>query len=256
MASSSLRNAVKRKTHKERSQPAWNARLGLLEKHKDYVLRARDFNAKQDRLQKLKLKAALRNPDEFYFKMNSTGTKDGIHDKNDRSTSNRLTAEEIKGLKTQDLAYLQMKKTIDTKKAERLQENLHFVTAKKNNKHTIFVDNADEVASFDPVEHFDTVPELVENAYNRPRKSTLRDAVLQLDAYDTASLRKRRKIMDKSRSAYQELYSRLERAKKLENMRETLDVHRKLQGKGKKIKIKDAEDGKPPVYKWRQQRQR
>ena len=33
---SSLRNAVKRVTHKERAQPAARKRFGLLEKHKDY----------------------------------------------------------------------------------------------------------------------------------------------------------------------------------------------------------------------------
>ena len=49
MGGSSLRNAVKRKTHKERAQPKGRKRLGLLEKHKDYVLRARDFQSRSSR---------------------------------------------------------------------------------------------------------------------------------------------------------------------------------------------------------------
>ena len=66
---SSLRNAVKRRTHKERSQPAERRKFGLLEKKKDYVLRARDFHKKEEALKVLRKKAANRNPDEFYFAM-------------------------------------------------------------------------------------------------------------------------------------------------------------------------------------------
>ena len=46
-----------------------SSHLGLLEKHKDYKLRAVDFHRKEDALQKMKEKAALKNPDEFYFNM-------------------------------------------------------------------------------------------------------------------------------------------------------------------------------------------
>jgi U3 small nucleolar RNA-associated protein 11 len=41
----------------------------LLEKHQDYVKRARDYHSKQDRLKILKSKAVARNKDEFYFGM-------------------------------------------------------------------------------------------------------------------------------------------------------------------------------------------
>jgi len=72
---SSLRNAVKRKTHKERAQPAKRRHLGLLEKKKDYLLRAKDYHRKQDRLRILREKAAMRNPDEFYKRMVNSSTK-------------------------------------------------------------------------------------------------------------------------------------------------------------------------------------
>lgn len=58
-----------RLSHSERAQPLKRQRLGLLEKHADYVKRARDFHSKEDRIKKLREKAAGRNKDEFYFGM-------------------------------------------------------------------------------------------------------------------------------------------------------------------------------------------
>ena len=72
---SSLRNSLHRRNHKERSQLSHRQRFGILEKHKDYVLRARDYHSKQDRIQRLRQKAANRNKDEFYFGMNSQKTQ-------------------------------------------------------------------------------------------------------------------------------------------------------------------------------------
>jgi len=71
---SSLRNSLHRKNHKERSQLLHRQRFGILEKHKDYVLRARDYHSKQDRVKRLRQKAAERNKDEFYFGMNRERT--------------------------------------------------------------------------------------------------------------------------------------------------------------------------------------
>ena len=73
--SSSLRNSLHRRNHKERSQLSHRAKFGFLEKHKDYVLRAKDYHSKQERIQRLKQKAADRNKDEFYFSMTKQRTK-------------------------------------------------------------------------------------------------------------------------------------------------------------------------------------
>ena len=65
----SLKNAIPKRKYRERSQLQKRKHLGLLEKHKDYKLRAKDFHNKEDKINKLKTKARLKNPDEFYFKM-------------------------------------------------------------------------------------------------------------------------------------------------------------------------------------------
>ena len=66
-----------RRTHRERAQPVARSKngVGLLEKHKDYVARARNYHAKQAHLKQLMEKARFRNPDEFYFKMIATKTR-------------------------------------------------------------------------------------------------------------------------------------------------------------------------------------
>jgi U3 small nucleolar RNA-associated protein 11 len=110
---SSLRNSIHRRNHKERSQPAHRKRLGLLEKHKDYVLRARDYHSKQDLLKRLRLKAANRNKDEFYFSMVRERTNGGVH-QGDRGNVS-LPVDMVKVLKTQDENYVRTMKATNMK---------------------------------------------------------------------------------------------------------------------------------------------
>lgn len=110
---SSLRNSLHRRNHKERSQLAHRAKYGILEKHKDYVLRARDYHAKQDRLNRLKQKAANRNKDEFYFAMKNERTVEGVHVKDRGNTS--MPMDMVKLLKSQDQGYIQTIKAVGLK---------------------------------------------------------------------------------------------------------------------------------------------
>lgn len=70
-----LQDSLHRRNHKERSQLVGRQRLGLLEKHKDYVLRARDYASKKQRIKRLQEKVAERNKDEYYFGMNASKTQ-------------------------------------------------------------------------------------------------------------------------------------------------------------------------------------
>ncbi|QRV83056.1 U3 small nucleolar RNA-associated protein 11 [Ceratobasidium sp. AG-Ba] len=116
-----LRNSLHRRQHKERSQLAHRSKIGLLEKHKDYVQRARDYRSKRDRLRTLRAKVETRNKDEFYFGMNKKKTRGGIA-LAERETE-AMGEEMVKVLKSQDEGYLRTarskgRKRIDAIRAE------------------------------------------------------------------------------------------------------------------------------------------
>ncbi|KAK7463884.1 hypothetical protein VKT23_005819 [Stygiomarasmius scandens] len=119
---SSLRNSLHRRNHKERSQLAHRARLGILEKHKDYVKRARDYHSKQDRLTRLKQKASERNKDEFYFSMTREKTRGGVHLKDRGNVA--LPTDMVKILKTQDENYVRTMRASGQKKIDKLKNQL------------------------------------------------------------------------------------------------------------------------------------
>ncbi|KAJ0839892.1 putative small-subunit processome, Utp11 protein [Helianthus annuus] len=148
---SSLRNAVQRRAHKERAQPKERKRFGLLEKHKDYVVRAKAFHKKEDYLQKLKEKAANRNPDEFYFKM--INSKPGDSDK--------YTEEELLLMKTQDIGYILQKLQAEKKKIERLTATLHSLDSQPSNKHEDAKRILSETKSVGGLPAFEDLPESI-----------------------------------------------------------------------------------------------
>ncbi|KAH8080205.1 small-subunit processome [Filobasidium floriforme] len=128
MAGSSIRNSVHRRNHKERAQPLARAKLGLLEKKKDYVLRARDYKSKKERLKRLREKAAFRNKDEFYWGMIKAKTQGGVHVQ-ERSSSNTLGVDEVKLLKSQDAGYVRLAIAKDESKITALKTQLQVLTS-------------------------------------------------------------------------------------------------------------------------------
>lgn len=125
------------RTYRERAQPAGRKRVGLLEKKKDYSLRAKNFNSKKQRLHEMQLKARNRNPDEFYFKMNSSKTKKGIHSAT--NTENIIDKDVLKLLKTQDLNYINTVLQTESKVVDKLQMDISSVKCKP--KHYCFTEN-------------------------------------------------------------------------------------------------------------------
>ncbi|GLH06212.1 Probable U3 small nucleolar RNA-associated protein 11 [Gryllus bimaculatus] len=242
-----------RRIHQERHQPESRAHLGLLEKHKDYKERAKNFQNKKNTILALKRKALDRNPDEFYFHMINSKVEDGVHHELDKEDEH--TPEQISLMQTQDLRYVRMKRTIESKKISKMQSQLHLIDVanKTENKHIFFVDSTKEAKQFDVATHLDTHPSLLKRRTNRLKTSTLQ----QLSLPNVTKPELERAAMSRD-NAYRELSRRIEREKQLQVIEEKLAIKRYLQNKKEMApeRVKPATKSAPPVYKWQYDRKR
>ncbi|XP_014491118.1 probable U3 small nucleolar RNA-associated protein 11 [Vigna radiata var. radiata] len=228
---SSLRNAIPSRAHKERSQPSARKKFGLLEKHKDYVQRAKAFHKKEDTLRKLREKAANRNEDEFYFKMVRTKTVDGVH--RPESEANKYTQEELMLMKTQDMAYILQKVQSERKKIERLTASLHSIDNPPANKHVFFAEDREEAKELQSRYSKSEIPLTIDNILTGIKRKTDR--------------------------SYKELEARKDRLSQLEKIYMDMAMKKELQKNGRKRKLTEDEIVCPtsqPVYKWRAERKR
>lgn len=272
---STLRNAVKRIAHKERSQPGDRKKFGLLEKHKDYVVRANDYKKKQKVIRTLRNKAAEKNPDEFYHHMHNSKVKDGVHTE---LSKNQITQEMLQLVQSQDVAYLLHKKAIDEHKINRLKEDIQLIGDVRPKTHKIFVNNEEELDSFDAAKHFDTLPELMERTHNRPRLSQLE---LEKEAFaahksvaalplspQLAIAEEEQKYLDKSKKRklspqLAEIKARDKRLKKIEEALQIVTAKKNATMKGHKVKVvvkkpmgRTGKEKELVVYKFKRERSR
>ena len=224
------RKRLQTAVHKERRQPSARKKLGLLEKHKDYVQRARNFNGKQTRLKALKEKASFRNEEEFYFGMVEGRTERGVHT---ASRNRALSTAQARVLKAQDAGYVTMKATSERRKLHRMHERLHTVAAAtRPSQHLVFV--ADDAAAqrFDASAHFDTAPQLLDRHFDRPRRETLRAGAV--------GARADRRGERAQRDEYRALLGRAQRSQALQASLVEGHMEKQRMGKGKKRKVGDS----------------
>ncbi|KAF7717187.1 Uncharacterized protein PECH_004040 [Penicillium ucsense] len=166
---SSMRNAVQRRQHRERGQLEGREKWGILEKHKDYSLRAKDYNEKKAKLKRLQEKAKDRNPEEFYFGMvGKKNAQQGKHGRGvgvsrDSAAARGLSHDAIKLLKTQDQNYLRTVGERIRRQIERLEHDVQLqegmnkalgVKSKKNDQDGN-ADDVDDLADFDGFDDMD-----------------------------------------------------------------------------------------------------
>ncbi|KAF7116605.1 hypothetical protein RHSIM_RhsimUnG0021500 [Rhododendron simsii] len=252
---SSLRNAVYRRAHQERAQPRSRRKFGLLEKHKDYVVRAKAYHKKQDALQKLKEKAAFRNPDEFYFKMINTKTVNGVHKPG--SQANKYTEEELMIMKTQDIGYVLQKLQSEKKKIEKLTAVLQSTDSQLPSKHMYYAEDREDAKEIQL--HNSKVEKLPVMA-NVPANIKSPDAQSCEDCEAQPSYSKKLLCScRKTAASYRELAARKGRVNDLEKLYMDMAMQKELKKKGRKRKLLEDEIVCPtsrPVYKWRSERKR
>lgn len=256
-----MNNLLKTRTYKERAQPAAREALGLLEKHKDYVLRAKDYHKKKDALRVLKEKAAFKNPDEYYFGMAKTNVRDGVHR---QQQTRQPSPGELAVFKKDDSAYLAFKRTAEGRKVERLSANLHGINSPLQSLHTVFADScmAVKAAARRTSGHGRTLSECARRSHlaaelgarsgpaGRPGSFKASSAPTSPSALGARGANTSSRTRTREDS---ELAQRRVRHQKMGRALERIATERALQGTGRRKKLA-PQAGAPRQYKWRAQR--
>ncbi|KAI3403794.1 hypothetical protein KGF56_003429 [Candida oxycetoniae] len=240
---------VQKKQHRERSQKTSRARYGLLEKKKDYKLRAADYHKKQAALKALKEKAKSHNPDEYFHAMTKRKTDDKgilIADRGNEA----LSVDQVKLLKTQDINYIRTMRMQELNKIKKEQEMKLF---QGSGKHTIFVDSNKEQADFKPHVYFDTDEALLNNKENRLRREQLFSNTPIVGSSQGVSSAQKDKSDEKKLKQYKLLQRRIAKEKELKEVEEIMQINLEKMKSGSKKKI--ANNGKT-YFKWKNQRKR
>ncbi|KRX02490.1 hypothetical protein PPERSA_11830 [Pseudocohnilembus persalinus] len=242
MSSTTFKNIAPKRKYRERAQLESRNGLGLLEKKKDYKQRAVHYHKKEDKMNKLRLKAALKNPDEYYHKMKkSRQTKDGnIQYIDEDSEDENFDVKEYKKiLKTQSQNLVKLQKYKDQNKLNNLKAENQFINVggQSQNTHIIFADNQQKFDNFNLAKHYDTIPELLNNKSNILKKSQLETQILDSDDEETI-----KQASQKSKANYKKLADTIENEKKMEKLMMKLDYQKNLLGK-EKMKLKKYKTG-------------
>jgi len=257
---SSWKNAHKsyQKPHRERHQPEDRKHLGLLEKKKDYKLRADDYNSKKNELKLLQRKALDRNPDEFYFHMINAQVEEGEH--KDKAKKIDYTPEQLQLMQTQDYKYISNRRTMEAKKVEKLQATLHQLdeSEEPQNKHTFFVDTPSDVKKFNLAKQLGTSKTLLKRRFNRLPPEKLGEIKIFSKNKSKNKDEAVQEVVKEKRRAYKLLEAREDRSLKLIRLQRKLELKRALQDKKREVKrrIEPPNREAAPIYEFKRERKR
>lgn len=113
------------------------------------------------------------------------------------------------------------------------------------------MDTEKEQRKFNAAKHLDTLPELVNRKFNRPRIDTLKESVIEM----SHSGKELKEIKKERERMFKELSSRVKREEELSRAEQELVIQKALRGKGRKKQVGKDKHGLP-VYKWKADRKK
>ena len=200
---------------KERQQPAARAHLGILEKKKDFLKRARIYHKHQRQLDSLKREAELRNPNEFYFSM-ITDMKEKPQEFRTKPKEG-FTKEQRLLLETRDMNYVMSKIVSQQRKLEKLRIRLPVET---KGSVRIFSSYEEAVAAYEKEkkEKEEKEQQKGDNEYGEEEETKERDDIADL----RDEIEQREGILKKLQEVYDEMKMR-DDMKKDPNFKEVED---------------------------------
>ncbi|KAF7457469.1 U3 small nucleolar RNA-associated protein 11 [Cryptosporidium felis] len=224
---SSLKHSVHRRVHLERATPVDRLRFGILERKKDYKVRAKRYHEKENLFRSLSEKARTRNPEEFDFGMVNSKLVNGRYKKMDSKPSNGdLTSVEKKLAESQNLNYVNFRKSIDDKKIERLEKELSLFGQSVKRNHILF----------DPDD--DTATNQIPQGRNSDTLRTKTDSRIPVNANNFDKFEHLPdKVANTLTKSYKILNDTIARSRNLGRVSKHLELQKNLQSKGKKKKV-------------------
>lgn len=157
----------------------------------------------------------------------------------ERETEKEDTYEQIQLMRTQDLKYINFKRTQETKKIERLQAQLHLssIDHQVKNKHIYFPKNCEK-------SNRKTGDQDLEFLGN-----------VELPDVDVEALKE---VSKKRKHVYVELAKRVKRENELSVIQQKMQIKKHLENKNtlKPTRVRKGSKDSAPVYKWKYERKR
>ena len=214
------RTSEQKRQHRERAQPFHRQKYGLLEKKKDYVLRAKDYSDKQARLKALRSKAASKNEDEFNFGMIKGRTRNGVATRDRGNTA--LSQEQVKVLKSQDSKYINLVASVESRKLEKSRDHIQ----PADRSRVVFGEEEGDGAAGAPNHKMGGEPVQVSDVESKAKAARAREAA-----------------------------ARTARLEKIQLLAKESQLQKNLAGKGARHRVGTDDQG-TPKYKWKAERKR